>query len=143
MTLLKTSLSTSKAKCHVLPTTSSDLPKIATFTILNIHFHGVEVYKSEISYVIEKVYDGGNFVFCGLTLYESSADATGTAVGINTEGCVNSLSEYTSLNHLVPFEVKTSVQTPEIILSPNFSENTKIDIPDEDVLKYIFGADWY
>jgi hypothetical protein len=81
--------------------------------------------------------------FWSFMLLQNSTYTVDVSLDMNMEGCANSIEEFETEGHYVPFTVKTTTQTQPTISSPSFTKNTQVTVPDENMLEYLFGSNWY
>ena len=124
--------------CYFIPDTNGRLPKINEFNILNLHFHGLEVHKAEFKYSIDLIFSSHKITNCGMKFYESFADVTGTVINIETEGCIQPLAAYNTLDHLVPFTPKFTIISSNPINKAPFLQRKITSQLSTHLLEYLF-----
>lgn len=70
----------------MIPISNPRLPHIKSFSILNLHFHGLEVYRANLAYAMDLIYPEQEVTDCALVLFEDSTDTIGTEIEIPETG---------------------------------------------------------
>ena len=96
------------------------------------------MYKAELKYSIDLIFSSHKITNCGMKLYQSSADVTGTVINIETEGCIQPLAAYNTLDHLVPFPPKSTIISSNPIDKAAFLQREITSEVSTNLLEYLF-----
>ena len=142
-TVSKISLSTSQNKWNIVPCSDPSLSMISSFSLISMHFDGVDIYMSTLSYRIDKLIVNNLVSFWTLTLHKNSSDITGTVIDINNQQWSSLATDYISLNSFANIAAYYENNTLFTQTAPIFTTNIRINVTNDQMLSYLYGANWY